>query len=122
MMRGVEVLRIKYGMMRKVARGLDVHYNTVRTWVKVPAEVVFKVAEIVGVEPEILRPDLFVNDPLRRDLITPEMVRLGNVVPLHRISRKSLYVTLNSSVNGGCPPANPLMWSEIENSVNLSLL
>lgn len=122
MMRGVEVMRTSHGMMRKIARGLGVHYNTVRMWRKVPAEVVFEVARIMDREPEILRPDLFVNDPLRGHLITPEMVRLGSVICGARLSRKSLFITRNSSANVGCPPAKSLMISEIEKSVNLSLL
>lgn len=61
-------------MISHVARSLDLHPNTVSKWTKVPAEYVFSVSNISRIKPEVLRPDLFVKDPLRQHLVTAEML------------------------------------------------
>ena len=64
--RGVMRIRRTYGLMTKVARGLNLSLASVQLWKTVPLDHVFAVARITGIRPEELRPDFFINDPMRR--------------------------------------------------------
>lgn len=54
-----EFLRMKRGLRAEVARELGITHAAVRQWQEVPAERCWRVSEIVGIPPHILRPDVF---------------------------------------------------------------
>lgn len=52
--------------MTFVARRLGLGLSAVTSWERVPLEHVFKVARLLKVKPELLRPEFFADDPLRK--------------------------------------------------------
>lgn len=58
-------IRKRRGLISLIARELGITHQTVSVWTRVPAEYVFKVAQITKIKPEVLRPDFFADDPLR---------------------------------------------------------
>lgn len=58
-------LREQRGMTAAIARGLGISWQSVDRWDVVPLANVFRVAAILRVLPESLRPDFFVDDPMR---------------------------------------------------------
>ncbi len=52
-------IRAIYGLSRQIADALGLSPSTVSEWRRVPAHHVQKVAEITGIPPEELRPDVF---------------------------------------------------------------
>jgi DNA-binding transcriptional regulator YdaS (Cro superfamily) len=53
------------GGMRALARAMDVHYQSIQSWVKtrVPAERIVDIERVTGVPREELRPDLYRREP-----------------------------------------------------------
>ena len=60
-------VRKRRGMLSLLARELGLHLGTVAAWQSVPLRHVFRVARIMNVRPEALRPDFFADDPLRNE-------------------------------------------------------
>lgn len=76
------------GLTAKIARHLKVPHQTVAGWKRVPPHHMFCVAVLSGIRVIELRPDLFLNDPLRANLTKlyvlryqpePRTPRLGKV-------------------------------------------
>ncbi len=63
-------LRKRKAMRSTLASALSMDWTTINKWPCVPLKHVFVVARIVGVKPEILRPDFFADDPLRAAVLT----------------------------------------------------
>lgn len=55
----MERIRAVYGLSRQIADVLGLSPSTVSEWRRVPAHHVQRVAEITGLAPEVLRPDVF---------------------------------------------------------------
>lgn len=55
----MEQIRATHGLSRQIADALGLSPSTVSEWRRVPAHHVQKVAEITGLPPEVLRPDVF---------------------------------------------------------------
>jgi hypothetical protein len=49
------------GGMRLLAERLGIRWEAVQRWERVPAERLIQVARLTGIQPEILRPDLYQN-------------------------------------------------------------
>ena len=62
---GIRLLRERRGGRSYIRRRLGLSENAVYEWQRVPLEYVFRVAHLLRVPPEQLRPDFFCNDPLR---------------------------------------------------------
>lgn len=58
-------IRKRRGMMALIARSIDRAAETVQVWDMVPIKYVFVVAKVTSRAPEALRPDFFIDDPLR---------------------------------------------------------
>lgn len=56
---GVRRIKACDGMVAKVAKHIGVTYQAVAQWRRVPATRVLKVAEVTGIPPHELRPDLY---------------------------------------------------------------
>lgn len=65
---GMQLLFSRRGALSKIARELGLS-DAVYLWKQVPLIYVFRVARIARTRPERLRPDFFVDDPLRREKI-----------------------------------------------------
>jgi DNA-binding transcriptional regulator YdaS (Cro superfamily) len=47
------------GGMRALARALEINYQSIQSWKRIPAERVVDVEQITGIPREKLRPDIF---------------------------------------------------------------
>lgn len=70
-------LRRQRGVMAQIARGLGIAHESVSKWRQVPLERVFRVASLLRVPPESLRPDFFADDPLRFPRMPESWARYG---------------------------------------------
>lgn len=66
-------LRRRRGMMAQIAHELGITEATVGLWHQIPLHHVFAVAAIARIPVEQLRPDFFINDPLRQRSIPREL-------------------------------------------------
>lgn len=72
---GIRLMRRTRGAMSEIARCLNLADQTVNKWTTVPLEYVFTVAMVLSAPPELLRPDFFINDPLRRQRVIKRSIR-----------------------------------------------
>lgn len=83
-------LRNRYGAMRKIAAHIGVADQTVSMWKTVPMEYVFTISAMFSIPPEQLRPDIFINDPLRAER-TAAFLALQPKTVVQRMKRPAKY-------------------------------
>ncbi len=59
-------IKKRRGLICAIARELNLSWQTVSGWKRVPLEHVFRVAVIANLKPEALRPEFFADDPVRQ--------------------------------------------------------